>query len=71
MTENDHRAPGAAGRQSRTGQALAFRRDEIGLTSIEYAMIASVVSIAIAAVVFLLGGQVQALYQQIVGALGG
>ncbi|MEL0112857.1 MAG: Flp family type IVb pilin [Rickettsiales bacterium] len=71
MTENDHRAPGSAGRQLRAGRAFTFRRDEIGLTSIEYAMIASVISIAIAAVVFLLGGQVQALYRQIVGALGG
>jgi|TARA_B100000161_G_scaffold250241_1_gene208337 Flp pilus assembly pilin Flp len=34
-------------------------------------MIASVISIAIAAVVFLLGGQVNAPYQQIVGALSG
>lgn len=71
MTENDHRSPVSAGRQVRTGRPLRFRRDEIGLTSIEYAMIASVISIAIAAVVFLLGGQVQALYGQIVSALGG
>tara|TARA_B100001939_G_scaffold231359_1_gene199306 strand:- start:418 stop:522 length:105 start_codon:yes stop_codon:yes gene_type:complete len=34
-------------------------------------MIASVISIPIAAVVFLLGGQVNAPYQQIVGALSG
>ena len=46
-------------------------RNTSGLTSIEYAMIASVISIAIAAVVFLLGGQVNALYQQIVGAPSG
>jgi len=51
--------------------AAHWQKDIAGLTSIEYALIASVVSIAIAAVVFLLGGQVNALYQQIVGALAG
>ena len=48
-----------------------WSRNTSGLSSIKYAMIASVISIAIAAVVFLLGGQVNTLYQQIVGAPSG
>ena len=47
-----------------------FSTDESGLTGIEYALIASVVSIVIAATVFLLGGQVLALFQQIIAAFG-
>jgi Flp pilus assembly pilin Flp len=44
--------------------------DTAGATSIEYALIASVVSIVIAGVVLLLGDQVLALYQQIAAAFG-
>ena len=44
--------------------------DTAGETSIEYALIASVVSTVIAGVVLLLGDQVLALYQQIAAAFG-
>jgi Flp pilus assembly pilin Flp len=50
--------------------ASRFRRDTRGTNAIEYALIAGVVSIAIAGAVFLLGGQVAALYQQILAAFG-
>ena len=45
--------------------------DTSGATAIEYALIASVVSIVIAATVLLLGDQILALFQQITAAFGG
>lgn len=53
-----------------TAKRRRFGPEESGLTGIEYALIASVVSIVIAATVFLLGGQVLALFQQIIAAFG-
>lgn len=47
-----------------------FCRDDSGPTAVEYALIAGAVALVIVGVVFLLGGQVQALYQQILGAFG-
>ena len=50
----------AAGRPS-----LRFLRDDRGVTSIEYAMIASGVAVAIAATVMTLGSSVKSLYTSV------
>jgi Flp pilus assembly pilin Flp len=55
----------------RKKSATRLHNDQTGATSIEYALIASVVSIVIAGVILLLGDQVLALYQQIAAAFGG
>ncbi len=46
-----------------------LRRDERGTTAIEYAMIASGISIAIAAIVFGLGTKVNALFSSVSSSL--
>lgn len=46
-----------------------FWRDEGGVTSIEYALMASLVAMAIIVGVTLLGEQVQALYQRVLDCM--
>ena len=48
---------------------IRFLREEKGVTSIEYALIAAGIAIAIITVVGLLGDQVAATFQTIVNAL--
>ena len=50
---------------------VKYLRKEDGVTSIEYALIAAGIAIAIIAVVGLLGDQVATTFQQIVDALSG
>lgn len=76
--------PRAFARGGRSGQGLgrrrrvlfhAFGRGEAGVTAIEYALIASLIAVAILAGVGALGGQLEALYlhvcNAVVGAIGG
>ena len=45
--------------------------NEEGIVAIEYGLIAAGIAVAIAATVLLIGGQLNALFTQIVGLLGG
>ena len=45
--------------------------DEKGATAVEYGLIVALIAVVIIGVVTLLGGQLQAIFQQIVTALGG
>ncbi len=47
------------------GFARRFARDESGATAIEYGLIAAGIAIAIIAVVFALGGQLQNMFQDV------
>jgi pilus assembly protein Flp/PilA len=49
--------------------ALRFMRDDGGATSIEYAMIASGIAVAIATVVVSLGSSVNGLYSSVLTAM--
>lgn len=46
----------------------AFISDQSGATAIEYALIAAAIALAIAATIYLLGGDVNGLYEQLNGA---
>lgn len=48
-----------------------FIRNEEGATAIEYGLIAAGISVAIAAVVLLVGGQLDVVFNNILSALGG
>lgn len=48
-----------------------FVRNEEGATAIEYGLIAAGISVAIAAVVLLVGGRLDTVFQDILAALGG
>lgn len=48
-----------------------FARDKSGATAIEYALIASLISIVIISAVGLVGGSVQQLFNSVVDALNG
>ena len=48
-----------------------FIRNEEGATAIEYGLIAAGISVAIAAVVLLVGGQLDTVFNDILAALGG
>lgn len=52
-------------------EARKARGDESGATAIEYGLIAAGIAIVIIAALALLGGQLQALLNQIAAALGG
>lgn len=47
-----------------------FVRDEDGVTAIEYGLIAALIAVAIIAAVTAVGGQLQAVFNFIAGALG-
>ena len=49
----------------------AYIKNEDGATAIEYGLIAAGISVAIAAVVWLIGVDLLALFEQIQAALGG
>lgn len=49
----------------------AYVKNEDGATAIEYGLIAAGISVAIAAVVYLLGDQLLALFEEIQTALAG
>tara|TARA_B100001989_G_scaffold246955_1_gene218524 strand:- start:1038 stop:1208 length:171 start_codon:yes stop_codon:yes gene_type:complete len=49
----------------------AYVKQEDGATAIEYGLIAAGISIAIAATVFLVGGDIDGLFQQVQAALAG
>ena len=53
------------------GKIRAFLRCERGATSIEYGIIAAGVSIVISALVFAIGGSMEARFQDVVDALTG
>jgi pilus assembly protein Flp/PilA len=46
-------------------------REEEGVTLIEYALIAALIAIAAIVTLGLVGGQINALFQQVLSALGG
>ncbi|MDH5722033.1 MAG: Flp family type IVb pilin [Alphaproteobacteria bacterium] len=48
-----------------------YLKNEDGATAIEYGLIAAGISIAIAATVFLVGGSIDGLFNQVVAALAG
>lgn len=48
-----------------------FLRDEEGVTAIEYALIASLIAIAVIATVTLIGSQLNTVFSQICAALKG
>ena len=50
---------------------MQFIRDEEGVTAIEYGLIAAGIGIAILATVDLVGGQLDALFEEVRVALGG
>lgn len=52
------------------GSLLRFAGDSSGATAIEYALVATLIAVAIAAAVFELGGGVKPLYEQLVGKMG-
>ena len=52
-------------------QVVAFLRDEEGLTIVEYAVAAGLISAAVVAAFTLLGGRVQAIIEFLVTELGG
>lgn len=49
----------------------AYVANEDGATAIEYGLIAAGISIAIAATVFIVGGDIDALFSQVSAALNG
>jgi Flp pilus assembly pilin Flp len=56
-------------RRKRTALPLAFLGDEAGASSVEYAALASGIAVAIAAIVTILSGNVQALYAAVFNAI--
>lgn len=48
-----------------------FLKDEEGATMVEYGIMVALIAAVCIAVVTLLGGQIQAVFQQVVTALGG
>ena len=52
-------------------QIVKFWRDEEGATAIEYGLIAGLISVAIAATVTLLGGEINNVFQKILDSLQG
>lgn len=60
-----------SGVQHRLAQtARRFAADCSGATAIEYAILAAGIALAIAAVVFEIGGKVNAMFEQAVGIFG-
>jgi pilus assembly protein Flp/PilA len=71
MTQSTTEFEGWRGIQCRLARtARRFAADCSGATAIEYAILAAGIAIAIAAVVYEIGGKVNAMFEQAVGIFG-